>query len=106
MHAIAHAYATKALHGAATARKITIEEARFYFRALGMSLRKTEFGEFRINFRHGAESTAAYEDDLPAAIGTGLAMIAHKCRMERNALAHGIPADIAARDALALAMGA
>lgn len=98
--------AFETLHGAATARRLTFEETRVHFKRLGMALRKTEFDEFRINFRYGAEATAAYESDLAAAIDTGLAMLACKAHIEESALRMGIPADIAARDALALAMGA
>ena len=79
---------------------ITAATARLAFQRLGMTLRKTEYGEFRINFRHGEEATAAYESDLPAAIDTGLAMLAHKARLARELRAIGCPARMAERDAL------
>lgn len=98
--------AQTALRGPRTAR-LSISEAAFHFRRLGMSLRATGYGsEFRINFRYGPEATAAYEDSLSDAIDTGLAMLAHKTRMEAQAIACGIPADIAARDAFQIVTGA
>lgn len=84
---------------------VTLSAARAAFARLGVTLRKTEFGEFRVNFRHGEEATAAYESDLPAAIGTGLAMLAHKARLGHELRAMGVPADMAARDALAAVCG-
>lgn len=86
-------------------RPVTLATARAAFARLGMNLRKTEYDEYRVNFRHGEEATAAYESSLPDAIGTGLAMLAHKARLGRELRAMGVPADMAARDALAAVSG-
>lgn len=80
---------------------ITLQAARLAFARLGMALRVTEFGEFRVNFQRGEEATAAYESDLPAAIDTGLEMLAHRARLARELRAFGCPAAVAERDALA-----
>ena len=84
---------------------ITYSAARVEFARLGVTLRKTEYGEFRVNYRHGTESTAAYESDLPAAIETGLAMLKHRATLESSLLRMGLPADVAARDSALAAMG-
>lgn len=86
-------------------RPVTLSAARAAFARLGVTLHKTEYGDFRVNFRHGEEATAAYESSLPDAIGTGLAMLAHKARLGRELRAMGVPADMAARDALAAVCG-
>lgn len=69
--------ALAALH----APRLTMAIARPAMAALGLSIRKTDENEFRVNFTHGAEATAAYESDLQAAIDTGLAMLAHRNRI-------------------------
>lgn len=78
---------------------ISYTEAASMFRSLDMNLRKTDYSEFRINYKFGEEATAAYECCLADAIGTGLAMIDHRSHVARQAEMVGIPADIAARDA-------
>lgn len=35
--------------------------------AVGVTFRRTDFGEFRVNLKGGTESTAAYESDVEAA---------------------------------------
>ena len=85
----------------ASPARITVAEARQAFARLGIAFRKTEYGEFRVNFRHGEKATAAYESDIAAAIETGLAMLAHRARLASELRAIGCPADIANRDALA-----
>ncbi len=80
---------------------ITAGAARLAFARLGMALRVTEFGEFRVNFQRGEEATAAYESDLPSAIDTGLAMLAHKARLSAELRTIGLPAAVAEREAVA-----
>jgi hypothetical protein len=75
--------------------------ARASFARLGIALRKTEEGEYRVNYARGAEATAAYESDLESAIDTGLAMLAHKARLASELRAIGCPAYMAERDARA-----
>lgn len=53
---------------------MTIREAQFEVRQLGMVLRKTEDGEFRVNFARGDERTAYYTDDLDDAVNTAYVM--------------------------------
>ena len=73
-------------------RPLSLADARAHFSRLGMALRKTPEGEFRVNYRHGAEATAAYESTLSEAIATGLAMLAHRRRVERSGQVYGISA--------------
>lgn len=101
----AYATAPAAIARLTAPRPITLTDARAAFARLGVTLRKTEYGEFRVNFRHGEEATAAYESDLADAIDTGLAMLAHKARLDRELRAMGVPADMAARDAIAAISG-
>jgi hypothetical protein len=59
----------KALHTAI----MNHEKAKL--REKGMVIKKTGYGtEHRVNFHRGAEETAAYENSLEDAIGTGHAM--------------------------------
>jgi hypothetical protein len=39
--------------------------------ALGLVIRKTEYGEYRVNFKGGHEATAYYTTDLADALDTG-----------------------------------
>lgn len=50
---------------------MTQKEARQRLRDFGMVLRKTDGGDFRVNFRNGAESSAYYTDNLKDAVDTG-----------------------------------
>lgn len=49
---------------------ITIKKATAYCRSQGFTLRKTDEGKFRLNFRGGPEATAYYTDDLQDAVDT------------------------------------
>lgn len=53
---------------------MTIKEAKAALRPLGVVLTKTEWDEYRVNFRNGREATAYYTNDLEDAVGTGVAM--------------------------------
>lgn len=44
-------------------------------RALGLSVRRTEHGEYRVNFKSGTEGTAYYTTDAEDALGTARAML-------------------------------
>ncbi len=55
----------------------TAKQARDILRPLGISLSRTEYDEYRVNFYKGAESTAVYTDDLDDAVATGRHMAAH-----------------------------
>lgn len=90
-----------AAHLARPPARLTLADARASLARLGVTLRKTEFGEYRVNFRHGAEVTAVYESDLASAIDSGLAMQAHRARLAAQLEAMGCPAAVATRDALA-----
>jgi hypothetical protein len=52
----------------------TFKEVKAETKAVGMSVRKTPDGEFRVNFPNGAESTAYYTADAQDAINTARAM--------------------------------
>jgi hypothetical protein len=54
--------------------EMTIRDAKLELAKLGMVLSKTEYGEFRVNFKGGSEATAYYTNDLEDAIGTGRLM--------------------------------
>lgn len=47
-------------------------------RALGLSIRRTEHGEWRINLRGGTEDTAYYTDNAEDALNTAR-MICPRC---------------------------
>ena len=47
-------------------------------RNLGLVCRKTEDGEYRVNFRGGTEATAYYTNDRVDALETGRAMLAQR----------------------------
>lgn len=66
---------------ALSAPSLTLATAKPAMAALGLTLRKTEYAEYRVNFRHGEEATAAYESTLADAIDTGLAMLQHRNRI-------------------------
>lgn len=55
-------------------KKLDFRTVQTHLRLHGITIRKTEYGEYRVNFTNGKEATAAYETDLKAAYGTGLAM--------------------------------
>src|SRR5262245_32860546 len=69
--------ALKACTGAVavTVRTVpTNTERRQALTAAGIIIKKTEDGEYRVNYRGASERYAAYESDLLAAIETGEAM--------------------------------
>lgn len=55
--------------------KLTMKVVGAALRAIGVTMRKTEYGEYRVNFRGGTEATACYTDDLRDALDTGIAMV-------------------------------
>jgi hypothetical protein len=56
---------------------LTVEQVKKELRPLGLTLQVLP-GEYRVNFRGGAEATAYYTDDLDDARRTGVAMADHK----------------------------
>lgn len=48
--------------------------AHDFLTAIGCEITRTEFNEYRVNFRKGCEPTAYYTDDLDDAVGTVLVM--------------------------------
>lgn len=66
------------LHPTEGAGKLTIKEAKAIIRALGMTLRKTEYGDFRVNYYYAGEPSAYYTTDLQDAVDTAIAMKRHR----------------------------
>lgn len=58
---------------------MTLGEARTAIRtqAPSIAFRKTEYGEYRVNFRGGREATAYYTNDLADAVATAIIMHKH-----------------------------
>lgn len=54
--------------------RYTMKEAASYLRNLRMTIKRTETGEFRINFVGGKEATAYYTTDINDAVSTAEAM--------------------------------
>ena len=50
-------------------------DAKRFLSSIGISIIKTDYGEYRVNFKRGNEATAYYTDDLQDAVGTGKQMI-------------------------------
>jgi hypothetical protein len=50
---------------------MTIKQAKSLLAQWGITLRKTDAGDFRVNVRNGQESTAYYTNDLTDAVNTG-----------------------------------
>jgi L-ribulose-5-phosphate 3-epimerase UlaE len=53
---------------------MTLQEAKSIARHLGLTLRAVRFGNYRVNFRDGNETTAYYTDDLEDAVNTAVEM--------------------------------
>lgn len=62
-------------------------DAKATLRELGLVLKKTDYGEWRVNFKGGPEKTAYYTSDLADAVGTGRAMAKKMGTSRRNPLA-------------------
>jgi hypothetical protein len=52
-------------------------QVRVRLSRLGVTIRRQETGEYRVNFVGGREATAYYSEDLDDADGTGQAMAQH-----------------------------
>ncbi len=102
MNGIAYATAAAKLANVHPGGVVRFADARRHLSALGISLRKTDFSEFRVNFRHGGESSAAYESTLADAVDTGLAMLRHRAKMAAELRTMGVPAATAESDAQAV----
>jgi L-ribulose-5-phosphate 3-epimerase UlaE len=51
---------------------MTLQQAKSIARHLGLTLRMVRFGEYRVNFRDGNETTAYYTDNLEDAVNTAV----------------------------------
>jgi hypothetical protein len=74
--------------------KLTISTVRVALREVGVVIKRTDYGEFRVNFRQAGEATAYYTGDLQDAHDTGLAM----AFQNRKAVPVVVPADATARE--------
>lgn len=52
----------------------TLKQATAELKAIGMVIRKTDYGEYRINVKGGDEATAYYTPDIEDAVLTALVM--------------------------------
>lgn len=57
-----------------TSTALTVAQRRQRLTAAGIIIRKTDEGEYRVNYRGASERYAAYESDMLAAVETGEAM--------------------------------
>ena len=53
---------------------MTLGKAKSIARHLGLTLHQLRFGNYRVNFRDGNETTAFYTDDLEDAVKTAVEM--------------------------------
>jgi hypothetical protein len=53
---------------------LKLKDVRKTLAAIGMEIEKTEYDEYRVNFRNGKEASAYYATDLEDALGTGTLM--------------------------------
>ena len=53
---------------------MTLQKAKSIARHLGLTLRQLCSGDYRVNFRHGNETTAYYTNNLEYAVNTAVAM--------------------------------
>lgn len=52
----------------------TFTEAKERLQRVKMTIKKTEWNEYRVNLLGGSEATASYTDDIEDAVATGFAM--------------------------------
>jgi len=57
-----------------------LARAKAVLTPLGIEITRTEYDEYRVNFKGGKEATAYYTDDIDDAIGTGKAMAAENAK--------------------------
>lgn len=57
---------------------MTFKQAKAQLRVVGITIRKTQYGEYRVNFVNGTEATAIYDPDLDSAVATGIAMVGRR----------------------------
>jgi hypothetical protein len=55
-------------------KTMTLQEAKSIARHLGLTLRRTRSGHYRVSFREGDETTAYYTGNLDDAVNTGVEM--------------------------------
>lgn len=61
----------------------TLTNIRVALAAMGIVIKKTSEGDYRVNFRNGDEATAYYTNDLDDAFNTGKVM-ANRAAVRRN----------------------
>lgn len=82
-------------------RKLTQAMVKSELNAMGLSFRRTAWGdEFRVNYRGGTEETAHYTDDLEDALGTGRYMAAELKKRTQQLVTLKIPLSLARANAL------
>jgi len=54
--------------------KMTVKEAIEILKEHSLVIKKTDYGDFRVNFKGGKEATAYYTNDLMDAVNTGVSM--------------------------------
>jgi hypothetical protein len=62
-------------HETTKPQALTLTKVRAELRAIGVVITRTEWDEYRVNFRGGNEATAYYTNDLEDARDTGLDMM-------------------------------
>jgi hypothetical protein len=62
---------------------LTVKEAIKTLSGHGLVI-KSNYGEFRVNFKGGREETAYYTNDLMDAVHTGLSMARQRDKLGRN----------------------
>lgn len=82
-------------------RKLTQAMVKSELNAMGLSFRRTAWGdEFRVNYRGGTEDSAYYTDDLSDALDTGKAMAAALAKRTRELVTLRLPVSLARAHAL------
>jgi hypothetical protein len=63
-------------------KRLTMKHARATLAPLGMTIKRTEWEEFRVNVANGREETAYYATDLEDALLTGIEMAKIEARIQ------------------------
>lgn len=74
MKAVIHTYLPRRKVNDRRTKDITQSEVLSTIRAMGLDVKRTPEGEYRINLKGGKEKSAAYTEDPQDAIGTARAM--------------------------------
>ena len=80
------------------AMKPTLTDVRAQLRTVGVSIsHRSDWNEYRVNYRGGREATAYYTDDLEDALGTGKLMAEQQGRSVAHLLPRAVTDHIVAR---------